>query len=539
MSVMANSDCNVLAGHYTLVLAPHRRKRQTKRYANRFAAGIGLRAKCGFGYTSPVWVGDRRSLFAWRKLRLGESFMNPCVLSSDSHAMNHLYGCFRMLKMPWQCVVCIVIVGTVAVSQADPSSPCTPPDSYALNVQYFCQQGDALCWAASAQMIMNDLGHIVEQCLQVDDENKNINVTTDCCHNFQEAVCDFGDWPHFEDFGFTVKSNQVAMSWDDLRDQIYCKQEPFAWAWCYVPCNPSDLINNNGHMFVVYGYYIDENGVKWIEVYNPDPTCSNAAGTAATPNSLSFPYEEYVNGQPDASGNLQNIHWLDYYDLTWTGAQIIVRLPQEEPTTNVISRIHHWPPPVGPDVYHQSRAVAARSVMTFSMLATEKNLRNYGFEKPEQVADARPGIPFAMYYVRPDDLRAYHRGVDPNNLLRDSGRIMYPIAVDGRVLSSVTLRKRGVNWEPSSLGSAVFIRLMSAARHRSAERPLIPLGSYFVVQLPIGANSYMVGHHESAALVLTPIVNDQQAGFRANEDTRAETIFAVLASVAQRAKGPQ
>jgi hypothetical protein len=469
--------------------------------------------------------------------------MNPCALSSDSHAVNHLYGCFRMLRTAWQCVMCVLALGTATLSHANPPDPCAPPDSYELNVQYFCQEGDALCWAASGEIIMNFLGHDVSQCTQVDDANKKINSVTDCCQNLQAGDCEVGGWPHFEDFGFTVKSNQVAMTWDEVREQIYCEGKPFAWSWCDVPCNPSDLLHNIGHMFVVYGY-TNQNGIRDLLVYNTEPACPDGAPTGAgvMPNTLAFPYDEYVNGQPDASGQLQNLHWLDMYDITWAGqgseSPATGNVPPASQTTNVTSGASQ-PQPPGPEPCHQPSTVAARASASFLKRVTEKNFRRYGFGSLQEIAHAKPGVPFAVYYVGLADLRRFRQGTDPNTLLRDSGRVMYPIIAGEKVIESVTLRKRKGRWEASGFGDAAHVRLMCAARERSAERPLNPLGSYFAVRMPVGANSYMIGHREGDALVLTPILKDRRAGFQASKDMPAETVFERLASIAQTATGLQ
>jgi hypothetical protein len=452
----------------------------------------------------------------------------------DGGAFNHAHDSSRFLKILRTCLcgtACLSMWLTAFAARANPSEPCTPPDAYELDVPYFCQQDDALCWAACGQMIMNYLGHNVDQCAQVDDANKRNNRITDCCHHFGEADCSEGGWPHFEDFGFTVSSNQVAMSWDKVREQIYCKHKPFAWSWCYVPCNPSDLERNIGHMFVVYGYAIT-NGVKELLVYNTEPACSN--GSSAAPNMLTFPFDEYVNGQPDASGQLQTIHWLDMYDITWTGQVTAAGLPPTAPATTATLSSS---PTAVPDTYQQASRAGTEYLAAFSKCVTDKNFRKYGFESFGEVAKVALGVPFSLYYVRLADLRAYARGSDPNSLLRDSGDLICPVLVDGNVRSAITLRKSGANWKPHGVGNAAWIRLLSDARSRSAEHPLVPFGSYFAVRMPVGANPFLVGHREGKDLILTSLVKDSRAGFRDGEDLEAENVFGALASVARSDHG--
>jgi hypothetical protein len=182
--------------------------------------------------------------------------------------------------------------------------------------------------------------------------------------------------------------------------------------------------------------------------------------------------------------------------------------------------------------------VAARSVKILAKLVTEQNFRAYGFTTRREVLKATPGAPFAVYYVRLDDLREYKEGVDPNRLLRDSGRLMYPLTTGPEVRSAVTLRKRGESWEPANFGDAALIRLMTAVRSRSAGRTGAPSVSYFLLRLPISP-SYLVGRRDGAKLILTSITANRRANLHPYEDILAEKVFAALAPIARRTHGIQ
>src|SRR5262245_48940815 len=105
------------------------------------------------------------------------------------------------------------------------------------------QETNMWCWAASGEMCMDFLGTNVIQC---DQANKQFG-RTDCCNNPVPNACINGGWPEFDKYNFTfARTTNTALSWDQLRKQIYCKKKPVAFSWHW--------IGDGGHMMVVYGY---------------------------------------------------------------------------------------------------------------------------------------------------------------------------------------------------------------------------------------------------------------------------------------------
>lgn len=166
---------------------------------------------------------------------------------------------------------------------------CNPPVTSTVSCTLRPQETSMWCWAASGQMVMESLGTNVTQC---DEANKRFG-RTDCCNTPVPSPCVNGGWPEFDKYGFTFKTtSNAALTWDQVRDQIYCQRKPFAFSWHWN--------GGGGHMMVVHGYTILD-GTTYVDVNDPwPPNVGNASFKT---------YAAYVSG----SGYT---HWNDYYDVT-------------------------------------------------------------------------------------------------------------------------------------------------------------------------------------------------------------------------------
>jgi len=145
------------------------------------------------------------------------------------------------------------------------------------------------CWAASGEMCMEFLGTNVTQC---DEANKRFG-RTDCCNSPVPNACVNGGWPEFEKYGYTAAiTSDAALSWEDLKKQIYCVKKPFAFSWHWT--------GGGGHMMVVTGYAVINN-VNYVSINDPwEPNVGNQRLIS---------YTEYVSGA-------DHTHWNDYYNIT-------------------------------------------------------------------------------------------------------------------------------------------------------------------------------------------------------------------------------
>jgi hypothetical protein len=151
------------------------------------------------------------------------------------------------------------------------------------------QETSMWCWAASGEMCMEFLGASIQQC---DEANKRFG-RTDCCNNPVPGACVQGGWPEFDKYGFTSShTTDTPLTWDQVKDQIYCKKKPFAFSWHWN--------GGGGNMMVARGYVTLE-GTNYVYRNNPLPV---GVGTSDI-----ITYGEYVTGS-------NHTHWDDYYDIS-------------------------------------------------------------------------------------------------------------------------------------------------------------------------------------------------------------------------------
>ncbi len=165
------------------------------------------------------------------------------------------------------------------------------------------QQTDMWCWAASGQMTMNYLrpASNVQQC---DEANKRFS-RTDCCTSPVAGACVNGGWPEYEKYEFKATTTSDApLTWDQIRNQVYCAKKPFAFAWHWN--------GGGGHMMVATGY-VTIDGTNYVSVNNPWPPSVPQLSANGGVQEV-YTYDKYVGGT-----GYDHSHWNDYYDISYTG----------------------------------------------------------------------------------------------------------------------------------------------------------------------------------------------------------------------------
>jgi hypothetical protein len=164
---------------------------------------------------------------------------------------------------------------------------CNPPNLSSVPLTIRGQEQSNWCWAASGEMIMDYLGVNVSQCQEANERSGR----TDCCTN--PNGCNFTGWPEFDKFGFTFdRTSSTALTWAQLREQIFCKRTPVAFSWGWP--------GGGGHMMVAYGY-VTLNNVNYVSVFDPLPV-NQGTDTIYT-------YDFWV-----ASPG-HHTHWDDFYNI--------------------------------------------------------------------------------------------------------------------------------------------------------------------------------------------------------------------------------
>lgn len=156
------------------------------------------------------------------------------------------------------------------------------------------------CWAASGRMAMEFLGTPVAQCTQANNRFDR----TDCC-NIQgcpnpetDHGCVQGGWPEFDKYGFSSDiTDNAALSWDALWNQVNCKRKPVAFSWKWD--------GGGGHMMVIRGLRIASDGTRMVQINNPWAPC--------TGDTQWITYANYIQQEGD------HTHWNDYYNITRGG----------------------------------------------------------------------------------------------------------------------------------------------------------------------------------------------------------------------------
>lgn len=175
-----------------------------------------------------------------------------------------------------------------------------------------------------------------------------------------------------------------------------------------------------------------------------------------------------------------------------------------------------------------SRKAASEGLGELAALARETPQQRGGLTA-EEAARAQLLPPIRVLFVPLDALKAYTAGADPRALLRDTGTIFYPVAVDGNVRSSVAVARSGGRWKPVEIGRAKLATAVEAVR---ASTPDVTA----IVHVP-ALNLVFVASENGGTLRLISLQNSPENELRFGEGDTADRILARLVPLAQRNNG--
>lgn len=110
------------------------------------------------------------------------------------------------------------------------------------------------------------------------------------------------------------------------------------------------------------------------------------------------------------------------------------------------------PRPTAEDL-RASREAASEALEVVAVLA-DPLLEKLGLEAAGARGGATLGEPIPVFNLNLDHLKGLGQGQDPRTLLTRSDEMFYPIAVDGEVVSSVTVVQDGGGWEMTGIGQS-------------------------------------------------------------------------------------
>lgn len=171
---------------------------------------------------------------------------------------------------------------------------------------------------------------------------------------------------------------------------------------------------------------------------------------------------------------------------------------------------------------------ARKSLEAFRALVTADDFKALGFESLDEVAKAQLGPSLKVSTVPLDRLQKFQPGVNPEELLVDANRVIYPVTVNEEVRTSLEVGQVGGLWQGSSFGSPEFIRPLAKLRHSDAD---------FVLWVPALNVYFMASRTEGGGLALTPAFDYPDMKFTAGRTLQAASAFAALVPAAQGHNG--
>lgn len=162
---------------------------------------------------------------------------------------------------------------------------------------------------------------------------------------------------------------------------------------------------------------------------------------------------------------------------------------------------------------------------------SEEYAKALGFASAQEAATADLGSSVHIYRVDVLLLEDFKSGSDPNFLLIDMHNMLFPLVVKGQPRTTIYLSERGQRedqknaWHitrkgPTSLAEKVY-------QYRTAS-------SEFLVEIAEAPlEMRFLGHQK---LMLTPLADNPELGFKEGVEMSAETVFEQLAPLAKEAK---
>ena len=157
------------------------------------------------------------------------------------------------------------------------------------------QQTNNWCWAAVTQMLAQHVELSVTQCALA---NNRFGMTT-CCNNQNEGsacpktnACNMPGWVDLDFAGAKFSESGTALSWADVRKQIFCTKKPMGYAYG----TPGVV----GHVVVVKGY-ITVGSTDYVVLNDPWAPCAGEERLIT--------YAEYADPAGSAT------HWNTWYNI--------------------------------------------------------------------------------------------------------------------------------------------------------------------------------------------------------------------------------
>jgi len=195
-----------------------------------------------------------------------------------------------MKKIKFKLLIPLVLLAPFILSNC-----CKPEISGNVPNTLRSQETNNWCWAATTQMLAQHLGITVTQCSL---SNQDLG-RTDCCNPQTTGTtcpkrneCNEPGWLMLDYVGMKFSESNTALSWADLKNQIFCTKKPMGYAYG----TPGVV----GHVLVIKGY-ITLGGTNYLVLNDPWAPCAGQERTIT--------YQEYADPAGTAT------HWSTFYNI--------------------------------------------------------------------------------------------------------------------------------------------------------------------------------------------------------------------------------
>src|SRR5258707_1065019 len=113
---------------------------------------------------------------------------------------------------------------------------------------------------------------------------------------------------------------------------------------------------------------------------------------------------------------------------------------------------------VEPSASQDAQTAASQGLTTSKQMVNASNYKGLGFNSVQDAASATLGDPLTIYRIGLDQLKGFKRGDDPQKLLVDDKRILYPILVNNQAASSISVEGKNDGWRATDFGNANLIK---------------------------------------------------------------------------------
>lgn len=189
-----------------------------------------------------------------------------------------------------------------------------------------------------------------------------------------------------------------------------------------------------------------------------------------------------------------------------------------------------------PETFRMASTSAEKALVSFASIVNQQNYKSLGFEKPDDVSRATLGTPIRQFMIRLDELQNYATGRDPLELVRESGKVTFPVMVSNRTRSSITVTRAGGDWTASGFGAASYIQALDALRNEIASRDAKSTSDYFEVNVP-ALSVFFLGNLQNGKLYLTPLLTSPAMGLVRGSTLPAEDALNKLVPAARSHSG--